>query len=91
LSNFKPCSNNGDFRSLFSTIINEGIHELIAANQTGTHPHGRKSYGHSMIIDPWGKVLNCLNEGAGIIIDELDINFLQDVRSNVPIHAHRRL
>jgi nitrilase len=64
---------------------------FIAANQTGTHPQGRKSYGHSMIIDPWGKVLNCLNEGAGIVIDEIDINFLQDVRSNVPIHAHRRL
>lgn len=64
---------------------------FVASNQVGTHPTGRKSYGHSMIINPWGEIISCLPEGEGVVISEIDIDYLQQVRQSVPVHAHRRL
>lgn len=64
---------------------------MIAVNQTGEHPTGRKSWGHSMIVNPWGEVLGCLKQGEGVLISEIDIDYLQSVRNSVPVHAHRRL
>ena len=64
---------------------------FIAANQTGEHPTGRKSYGHSMVINPWGEVQACLKQGEGVLVTEIDIEYLQSVRASVPVQAHRRL
>jgi nitrilase len=64
---------------------------LVASNQTGEHPGGRKSYGHSMIVDPWGKVLGCIQQGEGVLTSEIDIEYLQSIRQSVPVQSHRRL
>ena len=64
---------------------------FVAANQTGEHPTGRKSFGHSMIINPWGEVLGCIKQGEGVLISEIDIEHLQSIRESVPVRAHRRL
>ena len=63
---------------------------LIAAAQTGIHADGRETYGHSLVIDPWGEVLLDLGEGAGLGYAEIDIGRVADVRARVPVIAHRR-
>lgn len=64
---------------------------VLAANQAGTHPDGRQTYGHSMIISPWGKVLaEAPAEGAAVIIAELDLDELAEIRQRMPCLKHRR-
>lgn len=64
---------------------------VIAAAQGGTHESGRRTFGHSMIIDPWGEILDVLPEGEGIVMAELDAVRLQSVRTRLPALAHRCL
>ncbi|WP_422449802.1 MULTISPECIES: carbon-nitrogen hydrolase family protein [unclassified Endozoicomonas] len=65
---------------------------VLAANQAGTHPDGRQTYGHSMIISPWGDILaQAPAEGAAVIMAELDLDELARVRRRMPCLNHRRL
>lgn len=64
---------------------------FIGACQSGTHANGRKTYGHSLIVDPWGKILASLPEGEGIITTEIDLNYLHELRKKMPIDKHRKL
>ena len=64
---------------------------VLAAGQYGNHPGGRKTWGHSMIISPWGEVLSSLDEGEGIITAELSLEKLNSVREALPVLNHRRL
>lgn len=64
---------------------------LIAANQGGLHINGRSTYGHSMIVDPWGEVLAELNSGSGIAVVRLTKTQLNKVRTSFPVIKHRRL
>lgn len=64
---------------------------VIAAAQGGYHVNGRETYGHSMIIDPWGTILDCLPSGSGFVIGEIDRIKLEATRANFPAVAHRRL
>lgn len=63
---------------------------VIAPNQGGIHINGRKTFGHSMIIDPWGRVLDCYKTGAGFVIAELNKERLEKVRASFPVLDHRR-
>lgn len=64
---------------------------VLAAAQGGTHRNGRCTWGHSMLIDPWGEVLSVLPEGEGIVSGVLDAARLSDVRASLPALQHRRL
>jgi predicted amidohydrolase len=65
---------------------------LLAAAQEGEHPGGRKTYGHSMIIDPWGKIVaERTKAGPGFVIAEVDLESAKDVRARMPIEKHRRV
>ncbi|QNT59740.1 carbon-nitrogen hydrolase family protein [Neisseria musculi] len=64
---------------------------VIASAQGGTHENGRRTFGHSMIIDPWGGILDVLPEGEGMVTAEIDARRLQSVRTRLPALAHRRL
>ncbi|HEX6101264.1 MAG TPA: carbon-nitrogen hydrolase family protein [Thermoanaerobaculia bacterium] len=64
---------------------------LIAPAQSGQHGHGRASYGHSMIIDPWGIVVARCSDGPGICVAEIDPDVLGRVREAIPSLEHRRL
>ena len=64
---------------------------VLAAAQGGTHPNGRQTWGHSMIIDPWGAVLDVLPEGEGFVIAEVDPARIAQVRLQLPALTHRRL
>jgi deaminated glutathione amidase len=62
---------------------------LVAPAQGGLHPNGRRTWGHSMVVDPWGEVLACRAEGEGVVIAELDAARLAEVRQSLPALKHR--
>jgi deaminated glutathione amidase len=68
----------------------ENLCYVIAPNQGGFHLNGRKTYGHSMIIDPWGLVLDCYKTGSGFVSADIDLEKLAKVRSAFPVLEHRR-
>jgi predicted amidohydrolase len=63
---------------------------VVAANQFGTAPPSFSSWGHSMIVDPWGRVLDVLADGEGHAIADLDLGEIELVRARVPSLASRR-
>ena len=63
---------------------------VIAAAQTGRHEDGRATWGHSLVIDPWGEVVLDMGETPGVGFAEIDPARLADVRARIPALAHRR-
>jgi len=64
---------------------------VIAPAQGGRHPSDRRTYGHTMIVDPWGDVLAMREEGEGVVLAEIDPARLAEVRAALPANANRRL
>lgn len=64
---------------------------VIASAQGGLHENGRRTWGHSMVVDPWGEVLGCLAEGEGLVLANIDAARLAAVRTQLPALQHRRL
>ncbi len=64
---------------------------VLAAAQTGVHPGGRRTWGHSMLVDPWGEIVACRAEGPGFVVGDVDPLRLADVRRRLPALTHRRL
>lgn len=69
----------------------ENLAYVIAAGQHGTHPNGRTTYGHTMIVDPWGRVLAEQETGDGVIVAEIDLPLERKLRREFPVLQHRRL
>ncbi len=69
----------------------ENLSYVIAPDQGGYHLNGRETWGHSMIVDPWGTVLNSLSRGPGVVCAEIELGMLQNARRNFPSIQHRRL
>jgi nitrilase len=63
---------------------------VIAPAQGGRHDNGRRTWGHSMIIDPWGEILSVLPEGEGVVMAEVKADRLAQVRAQLPALTHRR-
>lgn len=64
---------------------------VLAAAQGGLHENGRRTWGHSMIVDPWGEVLAVRPEGEGVVVADVDPARMAAVRQQLPALAHRRL
>jgi predicted amidohydrolase len=64
---------------------------VVAAGQWGAHPGGRRCYGHSMVIDPWGAIIAQCPDRTGFVLATLDREYQQQVRDSVPSLRHRRL
>jgi deaminated glutathione amidase len=62
---------------------------VVAAAQGGVHDNGRRTWGHSMVVDAWGQVLGQREEGAGLVMAELSHAALQDARTRLPALTHR--
>jgi deaminated glutathione amidase len=69
----------------------ENLAYVIAPAQGGVHPTGRRTWGHSMVIDSWGEVLSVLAEGEGVVVADIDINQLNHHRMQLPALKHRVL
>ena len=64
---------------------------VLAAAQGGTHENGRRTWGHSVLIDPWGEVVAVQAEGEAVVLGDIDEQRLASVREQLPALAHRRL
>lgn len=64
---------------------------VVAAAQGGKHENGRRTWGHSMVVDPWGEVLSVVEEGEGIALADYDAERIKQVRVQLPALRHRRL
>lgn len=64
---------------------------VIASAQGGVHENGRRTWGHSMVIDPWGQVLALQAEGPGVVLADIDMARLRQVREQLPSLQHRVL
>ena len=62
---------------------------VIASAQGGRHSNGRETFGDSLIVDPWGLILDRLCEGAGVVLGKMDRAFLESVRQQFPVLEHR--
>ena len=63
---------------------------VVAAAQVGRHEDGRQTFGHSLVIDPWGEVLLDMGEERGVGFADIDLARISDVRSRIPALNHRR-
>jgi predicted amidohydrolase len=64
---------------------------VLAAAQGGQHANGRRTWGHSMLIDPWGEVKTVLDEGEGVVAGAIEPLHLQRVRESLPALRHRKV
>lgn len=69
----------------------ENLAYVIAAAQGGYHVSGRETHGNSMVIDPWGRVLDRLPRGSGVVIGEINPSYQASLRASLPALSHRIL
>lgn len=69
----------------------ENLSYVIAAAQGGYHVNGRETHGNSMIVDPWGRVLDRLPRGSGVVVADINPSYQSSLRSSLPALAHRIL
>jgi nitrilase len=78
------------WRPLLQARAIESLVYVVAAGQWGEHAGGRKTYGHSLILGPWGELLAELPAGPGVVCADLDMIRLQELRQRFPTVLHRR-
>jgi nitrilase len=69
----------------------ENLAYVVAAAQGGYHVSGRETHGHSMIVDPWGRVLDQLARGSGVVVAEVNPSYQASLRASLPALSHRIL
>jgi len=69
----------------------ENLAFVIAAAQGGFHVNGRETYGDSMIVDPWGTVLDRKLRGSGVAVADIDLERQREMRANFPVLEHRKI
>ena len=63
---------------------------VIAVNQTGVHPCGRETWGHSMVVSPWGEVVASLNKQPKNLLVDIDLDRVKEIRVAMPTLNHTR-
>jgi nitrilase len=69
----------------------ENLSYVIAAAQGGYHVSGRETHGHTMIVDPWGRVMDELQRGSGVVIADVNPSYQSSLRTSLPALSHRTL
>ncbi len=90
-SAFTNLTGRAHWESLLRARAIENLCYMVAPDQGGYHKSGRETYGDSMIIDPWGVVLNRLPHGTGVVVSDIDLEKLRRTRQNFPALQHKRL
>jgi nitrilase len=78
------------WRPLLQARAIESLVYVVAAAQCGEHAGGRKTYGHSLIVAPWGEILGELGTSPGVLSADLDMIRLRELRQKFPVIQHRR-
>lgn len=87
-SAFTRVTGKAHWQTLLQARAIENQVYIIAAGQEGVHANGRETWGHSMIISPWGEILACLEQGEGIISSDFIPSEIQRIRTSMPLkHA----
>ncbi len=90
-SAFTSLTGKVHWESLLRARAIENLSYIIAADQGGYHVGGRETHGDSMVIDPWGLVLNRLPHGTGVIVADLNMAKLERTREMFPVLTHKRI
>ena len=91
-SSFTKPTGEAHWHTLIQARAIENFAYVIAPNQAGTGSGGVKTYGHSLIVDPWGKILaEGLADKEEVIFAEVDLDYLEKIRKNLPSLEHRKI
>ena len=88
-SAFTETTGRAHWETLLRARAIENLAYVVASAQGGRHENGRETHGDSMIIDPWGVVLDRLPRGAGVVVADINLEKLQGLRRNLPALSHR--
>ena len=90
-SAFTETTGEAHFELLMRARAVENCCYLVAACQGGEHDSGRRTWGHSMVVDPWGRVVGELEKDAGVLVAEIDPDIRKQLRHDMPFHLQQRL
>ena len=86
---FTATTGRAHWETLLRARAIENLCYVLAAAQGGRHENGRATYGHSMLIDPWGKVVSMQEEGPGVVVGTIDTQIIAQMRTDLPALSHR--
>jgi nitrilase len=86
---FTATTGRAHWETLLRARAIENLCYVLAAAQGGRHENGRETWGHSMLIDPWGEVLEATPSGPGVVLGRVDPAFIGEVRTHLPALGHR--
>lgn len=69
----------------------ENLCYVVAVNQVGKRSNGLGTYGHSMVVDPWGEIIAELQDQSGLLFADINLNYLNQIRERFPAIEHRKL
>ena len=90
-SAFTKETGEAHWMTLLKSRAIENLAYVVAPNQCGEHFGARKTFGHTVIINPWGEVMDVKESGEGIVLAEIDIKRLKSIRRKFPVLMHRKL
>lgn len=90
-SAFTVTTGRAHWETLLRARAIENLCYVIASNQGGQHINNRETWGHSMVISPWGEVLAMIEQGEGIACADIDLGKLQELRNRFPSLTHRKI
>jgi nitrilase len=90
-SAFTATTGRAHWEPLLRARAIENLAWVIAPAQGGLHPNGRRTHGHSMIVDPWGTIVASRDEGPGIVLADIDPTYTERMRASLPALDHRIL
>ena len=90
-SAFTATTGRAHWETLLRARAIENLAYVLAPAQGGLHLNGRRTHGHSMLIDPWGEIKAELVDGAGVVTGEIDLDHVAACRDSLPALAHRTL
>ena len=90
-SAFTEATGKAHWATLLRARAIENLSVVVAAAQTGLHQNGRRTYGHSMIVSPWGEVVADAGVSPGVIVAQIDLDEQAGIRRRFPALEHRKL
>jgi len=87
---FTSVTGKAHWEHLIKARAIENLVYFAASAQGGYHVSGRETFGHSMIIDPWGETLGIIKNNSGVIISSINLNSLKKLRKNFPCLSHKK-